>query len=282
MHFWRIVDNVLYKVNDTDNLGFTINDPSYIPDEYLDDQKFCIMRTCHGIGDWGIISAMPRLLKEKYPKCTVQVPSEMMMNTIFGDNNTKHKMSNVIFKNNPYVDDFIDSVDGDVYHDHYRIYDDNNANTPLINQILKFWQFDANEYVDNQPEIYWTSDEKKLGNDIIDEYVGGGKFGCLLLSDRYDYKRNDMISKYLRLHRDIKWLYWTSKPLSEIDIYKPEFVLDMRHIDIRVQLYIKSKATLNLGSQTGMTQTVARYSNLLTIQRQFPIGSNYVKGEIYI
>ena len=25
------------------------------------------MRTAHGIGDWGIISAMTRLLKEKYP-----------------------------------------------------------------------------------------------------------------------------------------------------------------------------------------------------------------------
>ena len=59
----------MYQVNDTNQIGFSTNDPSYIPDEYLDNREFVVFRTAHGIGDWGIISAMPRLLKLKYPDC---------------------------------------------------------------------------------------------------------------------------------------------------------------------------------------------------------------------
>ena len=50
--------------------------------------------------------------------------------------------------------------------------------------MLKFWQFDTNEYQDSRPEIYWSDEEKKLGDAIIKEYVGDNDFGCLLISDR--------------------------------------------------------------------------------------------------
>ena len=53
--FWRIVDNKLYQVNEVSRLGFEESDGLRIPDEYLDKQEFTIMRTCCGIGDWGII-----------------------------------------------------------------------------------------------------------------------------------------------------------------------------------------------------------------------------------
>ena len=68
MIFWRIVDEQVYDVAETDKLGFSDEERLRIPDEYLDNQEFMVMRTAHGIGDWGIISAMPRLLKEKYHK----------------------------------------------------------------------------------------------------------------------------------------------------------------------------------------------------------------------
>ncbi len=76
MIFWRIVDNQVHPVHETDNLGFEKSEGLRIPDEYLDKQEFMVMRTAHGIGDWGIISAMPRLLKEKYPGCKVYVPTK--------------------------------------------------------------------------------------------------------------------------------------------------------------------------------------------------------------
>ena len=88
MVFWRIYNNNLYSIEDTENLGFNIKDPSFIPDEYLDKQEFVVLRTAFGIGDQGIISSMPRLLKQKYPNCKVYIPSlkllEKLLNKIGG------------------------------------------------------------------------------------------------------------------------------------------------------------------------------------------------------
>ena len=115
MVFWRIIDNQLYSVGEVDKLGFDISEQTYIPDEYLEKQEFMVMRTAHGIGDWGIISAMPRLLKQKYPNCKVYAPSKSLLKRLFGES---HNNAEVIFENNPYVDEFVDSVEGDVFHDH--------------------------------------------------------------------------------------------------------------------------------------------------------------------
>ena len=85
MIFWRILDNKLYSVNEVEKLGFEKSEGVRIPDEYLEKQEFIVMRTCHGIGDWGIISAMPRLLKQKYPDCKVYVPSPILLKRLFVD-----------------------------------------------------------------------------------------------------------------------------------------------------------------------------------------------------
>ena len=85
MIFWRIVDNNLYQINEVKRLGFEESEGLRIPDEYLDKQQFTIMRTCFGIGDWGIISAMPRLLKQKYPNCKIYLPSEKLLSELFKD-----------------------------------------------------------------------------------------------------------------------------------------------------------------------------------------------------
>jgi len=173
MVFWRILDNKVYSAYETDVLGFSSSDSSYIPDEYLENQEFVVMRTCHGVGDWGIMSAMPRLLKEKYPDCKVYIPSSKLLKKMFGkptawgwwDN--PYKNVNVIFDNNPYVDEFIEDAPGDIYHDHYRIYDNDNTDIPLVNQMLKFWQFTEDEMEDSRPELYWSDEEIELGDKII-------------------------------------------------------------------------------------------------------------------
>ena len=67
MIFWRILDNKLYTVGEVDRLGFEESEGLRVPDEYIEQKEFTVMRTAHGVGDWGIISAMPRLLKQKYP-----------------------------------------------------------------------------------------------------------------------------------------------------------------------------------------------------------------------
>jgi hypothetical protein len=288
--FWRIVDNQLHPVKEIEYLGFEKSEGLRIPDNYLDKQEFMVMRTCHGIGDWGIISAMPRLLKEKYLNCKVYVPTKKLLKKLYGqDHNNVH----VIFDNNPYVDEFVDEIDGEIFHDHYRIYEKDNPNVPLIEQILKFWQFELTEYWYNEPELYWSDNEVELGDSIIQEYVGNKEFGCLLISDRFGqngdkvfdddvYKKEVYKIKQFLEHHQLPYFYWVHEPLSETSFNFIDKLLDLRHIDLRVQLYIRSKAKLNIGNQCGLTQTISRYSKCYTSQRQYPIGSNIIKGEIYL
>jgi len=297
--FWRIVDNQLYPVKETDTLGFEKSEGLRIPDEYLDKQEFMVMRTAHGIGDWGIISAMPRLLKEKYPDCKVCVPSVKLLEKLFGqylDNwsSWSNPFENVknIFDNNPYVDEFVDEIDGEVFHDHYRIYDKDSTDVPLVKQMLKFWQFTVEEMKDCQPEIYWSDEEKKFGDSIIHETAGDSDFGCLLVSDRFGTqngkyseksynKDTEVMSKVLK-DNPLPYFYYSYKPLKETPFDFINDVLDMRHIDLRIQLYIKSQAKINVSNQCGTSQGVVRYSKCYTSQRQYPISDNFVNGEIYL
>ena len=245
---------------------------------------------CHGIGDWGIISAMPRLLKMKYPNSKVVVPSVSLLEKICGEPSGEwgswsnpYKNAENVFKNNPYVDDFVDSVDGEIFHDHYRIYDKNNSDVPLLEQMLKFWQFEENDpftYKDSTPEIYFSDEEIKLGDEIIEEYTRGKDFGCLLISDRYDYSMDRLIEGVI--DPTLKHFYWTERPIEQTSFDFIDKALDMRHMSVRTQLYIKSQAKYNVGNQCGTSQLVVRYSDVYSVQRQFPMAGNYVRGEIYL
>ena len=287
MIFWRIEDNKLYNVDEVDKLGFEKSEGWVIPDDYLDNQEFMVMRTAHGIGDWGIISAMPRLLKEKYSDCKVYVPSEKLLNSLFGQIQTNwtawsNPLSNAkkIFDNNPYVDEFVDEIKDEVFHDHYRIYDNNNIDVPLVEQMLKFWQFTKEELSDSQPEMYWSDEEKKLGDDIIHEAVDESEFGCFLISDRYDFSQDKNICDIL--DPKLKYFYYSTVPLEQTSFNFIEKALDMRHMDFRIQTYIRSRAKINIGSQAGAMQLVTRYSDVYDVQRQFPIAHNFVRGENYL
>jgi len=282
--FWRTYNNKLYDIGQTDQLGFSISDPSYIPDEYLEQQNFVILRTCFGIGDWGIISAMPRKLKERYPDCKVWIPSPRLLKSMFGhlEQNWSSwddpfQVVHTIFDNNPWIDGFIDSFEEDVFNDHYRIYSDKNE--PLLEQILRFWQF--NDINDIQPELYFSKQEQELGNSIIKHHVGNSEFGCFLLSNRYNYESDNVLINELNKF-DVPYFYWTKDPIEMTRFNFINKALNMRNIDTRIQLYIKSKAKVNIGNQTGMTQLVTRYSPVIELQRQFPIGSNIVENEILI
>ena len=290
MIFWRMFDNNLYSVKETNNLGFEESEGLRIPDEYLEKQEFTVFRTAHGFGDWGLVSSMPRLLKKKYPNCKVYVPSLKLLEKMFGG--MKHmwpsfknplENANHIFEHNPYVDGFKDEIEGEVFHDHYRVYDNKNTDIPLIEQILKFWQFEPNEYKDSQPELYFSDKVKQFGDAIIKEHVGDGEFGGLLISDRYKFteENNEKIIKVFK-DNDIPYFYYTQIPLSETPFNFIKKALDLRHIDQKVQMYIRHKAKLNIGNQCGVLDSLARYSKVYTIQRQFPLGSNFVKGEIYL
>ena len=278
MIFWRTHNNQVYSTGEVDKLGFSLKDPSYIPNDYLQSQNFIILRTCFGLGDWGIISSFPKKLKEKYPKCKVWIPSPKLLREMFGtleENwsswSNPFQVVHHIFNNNPYIDGFIDSFDGEVYNDHFRIYD-GDTDEPLLKQMMRFWQFDNFDNID--PEIYWTDNEKNLADNIIKDHCKGN-FGTLLISNRYKGEKKELIQQLLDKH-DIPMFYWTSN-----NDFKFKKCLDLRHVNIRIQLLIKSLSKFNIGNQTGVNDTIAKYTPTYTVPRG-KLGSNYIKSEIYI
>jgi len=284
----RLVDNTVSWAGEVNKLGFESSSGYLIPDSYLEKGEFILFRLCLGFGDWGIITAMPRLLKKKYPNCKVYIPSEELLAKLFGNS---HKNAYITFNNNPYIDGFVDDIKGEVFHDQYRIYDDNNTDIPLVEQMLKFWQFSEEEYKDSQPEMYWTDEEVTLGNYIINKHCDRD-FGCLLVSNRFGtqrgkhdevtYKRDtDNMTKVLK-DNDIPYFYWSHIPLESTPFNFINKALNIRNISMRIQLYIKSKAKLNLSNQCGSNHMVVRYSTCYESQRQYPIKHNFVKGEIYL
>ena len=289
MIFWRILDNKLHGVGEVNKLGFEESEGLRIPDEYLEKKEFMVMRTAHGIGDWGIISAMPRLLKKKYPDCRVYVPTSKFIKQLFG---VESNIPQTIFDNNPYVDKYKDFIVGEIFHDHYRVYNKDNSDIPLLEQMLKFWQFEEDEYIDSKPEMYWSDEEKSLGDTIIKNTIGDDEFGCLLVSDRFGTQRGkhhqesydkdtEVMTKVLE-ENQMPYFYWMSKPISQTPFNFIDKALDMRHIDLRVQLYIKSKAKVNLSNQCGTNHLMVRYSKCYESQRQYPISHNFVRGETYL
>lgn len=295
MIFLRIYDNVAYNIGDVDKLGFPKSDPSFIPDDYLYRKEFVVMRSCFGIGDWGIITAMPRLLKRKYPDCKVYIPSVSLLESLFGKRglfDTTYEDVLSLFENNPYIDGNVMKVEGDIFHDHYRIYDDLDTNVPILEQMLDFWQFSEDERLDSMPELYWSDAEKKLGDEIIRTYIGQETYGALLLSNRFgtQFGKHDeiatindteKISKLLNEHT-YPYIYWTYKPLNETPFDFIDGILDMHNMPLRIQLYLKSKARVNIANQCGTNHLVVRYSKVYEVKRQKILSGNFVRGITYL
>ena len=295
MIFFRIVDNKLFSAGEVDRLGFEEAEGYRIPDEYLENQEFMIMRTCHGLGDWGIVSSLPKLIKQKYPNSKVYLPTPKLLESLFGD--MKHNWGtfenpflNVehIFKNNPYIDGFKDYMIGEVFHDHYRIYDKDKKDIPIVKQILKFWQFEPNEYEDCSPDLHFSEEEIEKGDSIIKKYVGDKEFGGLLITNRYesqagryDEETNKKIISYFLSKNDLPYFYYTYKPKEEFP-FDFNGCFDMRNLDVRLQLYIRSKAKLNIGNHCGVLDCVAGASNVYQVQRVFPLNQNTIEKEIYL
>tara|TARA_A100001011_G_scaffold400608_1_gene516776 strand:+ start:181 stop:1098 length:918 start_codon:yes stop_codon:yes gene_type:complete len=294
MIFWRVLDNQLYNVGEVNKLGFEESEGLRIPDEYLDKLQFMVMRGAQGLGDWGIVSAMPRLLKQKYPTCKVYIPSPLFLSNLFNQPNEstwQNPYENVynVFKGNPYIDGFKDFMLGEVFHDHYRIYDKNKKDIPLIKQMLKFWQFNDDEIKDYYPDLYFTKEEKEFGDEIIKEFLGDKEFAGLLITNRfesqggrYDEKTNrKLMSVLLDKFSDLPFVYWTYKKPKEIDIsFKKGF--DLRNVPTRIQLYIRTKAKINIGTHCGFLDCVSRYSKVYQIQRVFPLNQNVLENEVYV
>jgi len=285
--FWRVNSNELIPLFDTQYLGFPKEDPSYIPDDYLASRKFILMRTCHSVGDWGILSAFPRLLKEKYPDCKVYLPSANLLTYMFrGFGNWDHwsnpfKNVEVVFDNNPYVDGYLDNIEEEVFHDHYRIFDTSNPEVPLIQQMLEFWQFTEDEMQNYYPEVYFSPQEVAEGEKVIQQYIGTGNFGTLLLTNTvqeyYPDSTNQLLLEAIQPYKNLRFFYYGSKPIGET-IFKNIDVVDLAKLNlpIRIQLFIKAKATINIGYQSGVNDTISGLAPVICTPSTGTLGADYL------
>ena len=274
--FFRILDDQLYGFQ-TDEIGFSIDDPSYMPDDVLESQRFMVMRTCHGIGDWVLLSSMPRLLKLKYPNCKVYVPSKKLMKKIFGDlldtwgygTFDASTIPEIVFKNNPYVDDFVDEFKDEIFHDHYKIFNSNEDKIPLVEQMIKFWQFTKNEIQDTTPDFYLSAKEK----DWFNEFNDFEKYGYILTSSSFGAGANpDNLLSFIKKKADSikKWYYYGEIKFKDslFNFLDKDNVIEIKplNLSIRQQQILKVCAEENFGNETGMNLWTSKYSKCYVLQ----------------
>ena len=290
--FFRIFDNKLYGIQ-RENIGFSVNDAMYIPDEYLENKKFMVMRTCHGIGDWVLLSGMPRLLKEKYSDCKVYVPSSVMLKKIFGEmlNNWGYgtfdasKISEIVFESNPYVDGFVDEIDGEIFHDHYKIFDESNDKVPLLKQMLMFWQFKDDEMLDTTPDFYPNENEKEWIKRFTQRWELD-KYSYISVSSTFENTSdsNILIEQIKRKDSgDMKWLYYGEVPLDKSPLNFLDAVeIKELNLSIREQQYLKVNAKYNFGNETGMNLWTPKYSETYVIGNKYygPVHGGNNEGKV--
>lgn len=289
MVFYRIHNNQLSFAGDVKRVGWDITEPMYIPDEYLQNGEFVVIRTCHGIGDWCIISSIPRLLKEKYPNCKVYVPSSKMLKSIFGDMMKNwgygvYDSSNVsydVFQNNPYVDKFIDESSDEVFHDHYRIYDVKNSEIPLVTQMLRFWQFNDSELLDTTPDIYFSEEEQSWGKLFTNKL---SEYGYVGVSSTYGNTADTQILvDKIKEYGDMTWMYYGEHPIEETNLSFIKNVINIKPkgLSLRQQMYLRCNATVNVGNESGTTLWCSKYSDTYVLgnKNYGPLHGKHLDGK---
>ena len=80
---------------------------------------------------------------------------------------------------------------------------------------------------------------------------------------------------------NIPFLYYSNNDLTNSIFSSLDLIYNIKNIeDPRIQFYIKTKAAVNIGSQAGMNDTIARYAKQITVQIN-PLYSNVVETKCF-
>ena len=289
MEFWRIYNNRIVHSQPVEFVGFNSNgEYCQAPQEYIEKGKFIIFRTCHGIGDWVMMERMAFNLKQKYPGCKVYVPTPKMCTDVFsflykrgwwkswGD---PSKTVEYMFKNNPYIDGWVDEWHTEVYHDHFRVYDSNNPRVTLTEQMCKFHHMDYQECTSLDPMLYFDKEEEKLGDKELTHLPSDFQF--LHISDRYTEHDTSILLKYIEDQNlsGQKFVTYYKGDIQNSDFKSLNIVANITHIqDPRIQFYVKSKAENVVGVQTGATDVVSGLTKVHSLHHQASLEKTWRYG----
>ena len=101
-----------------------------------------------------------------------------------------------------------------------------------------------------------------------------GPFGYLLLSDfyhqHYHSRKVENPDEHLLIdfmkRRDIPYFYYMTEPIENTNFnFIKGIDVSQLNLDIRMQLYLKSRSELNVGSQTGLNDVMSKYSETVVL-----------------
>lgn len=287
MIFWRIYNNQIISGEEVPMVGFDINKEYFLaPDEYINDNKFLIFRTCLGIGDWVMLERMAFNLKENYPTCKVYLPSPKMIKEILGPMlgnwaswGDASQTVNLMFKNNPYIDGYVDKWHTEIYHDHFRIYDSTNPKITLTQQMCKFHHIPYNKCIDVIPKLYFDKEETQEGEAYIKNYPK--EFNFLHLSDRYTEKDNNILLNYMDNNKltDKPFLIYYTGDINKTPFKDLKIIDNIEYIkNPRIQFYIKSKSQNVIGVQTGATDVVSGLTQVHSLHHSKELKNTWEVG----
>lgn len=285
MIFFRIINNKIIPLFDTPLVGWSKNQEHYLYDD-CPPTEILVYRTALGVGDWVMLERLPYNIKKYYPECKVYLPSPKLIAETFGDMMYQwsswgdvSKTVELVFKNNPYVDGYIDTW-GEIYSDHYRIYDENKWDTPLVRQICRFYQIPDDFELDYTPQLYFDKVEIEIGENYLNN-LKLKEFNFLHLSNRNTQDDEKIIYNYIKDHNfnNLPFLYYSNNDLNNSIFSSLELIENIKHIDDpRIQFYIKSKSNNVIGNQTGATDVVCGLTQVHSLHHSNNIEETWMVG----
>jgi hypothetical protein len=294
--FFRIVNSRIVGADPVNTLGWNINEEHFTaPEEYIQNGQFIIYRTVFGVGDWGIILSMPRLLKETYPHCKVYIPSRKLLESTWGYSNRHNNWLNPydipteLFKNNPYVDGVTDQWDTEIYHDHFRL-TDGSTNDSLVLQMLRFHGVDVNQDTDYLPDLFFSDVEKQEFETIRQSVFGDSPyiaFSARRSLDELSQAHNnvdkatyllDLVKKLVTDYVGVPTLTFNSTGLD----FNLNTKMSAEGVPLRLLLYLICHAESAIGQQTGIYDTCSRYTRVKVVPHSNELAENYLKSVDYI
>jgi hypothetical protein len=89
--------------------------------------------------------------------------------------------------------------------------------------------------------------------------------------------------KELEHYKDLTFFYYGSKDIKDT-IFNNTKCINFKdlNIPIRIQLYIKTKALVNIGYQSGVNDSVCRYSKVICTPSTGILGADYLGAIKYL